>query len=175
MIAEPSFGAGSIMPPEEYLPQIRLLTRELGIVWIVDEVLTGFGRMGEWFGHQLYDVEPDIMTMAKDSAVSMAAVCANIEHMIENDLVDQSKKAGEYFGRKLRELEEKHKCIGQVAGSGMLWNVEIVKDKETGERFAPEDRYTTYSGDLSNYPEESMDKAIDALDYALTELDKYAK
>lgn len=180
MITEPSFGAATIHPPKEYLPQIRQMTRELDIVWICDEVLTGFGRMGYWFAHQAYDIKPDIMTMAKgivSSAlpaagivvnkeiadfmdewrwwtvgtfsahpISMAAVCANLEYMLEVNIPQMAKEAGEYFGSKLRELEEKHKCVGLVAGSGMLWQVEIVKNKKTKERFVPADRHTLYAG-----------------------------
>lgn len=186
MITEPSFGAGSFHPPKEYLPQIRQMCTDLDIVWICDEVLVGFGRMGKWFGHQLYDVKPDIMTMAKgiiSSAlpaggvvvnkeiaefmddwrwwtvgtfsahpIAMAAVCANLEYMIEVDLPAMAKKAGDYFGKKLRELEKKHKCVGEVTGAGMLWVVELVKNKKTKERFAPEDRHTHYAGDISMYP-----------------------
>ena len=238
MITEPSFGAGSFHPPIEYLPQIRKMCTDLDILWICDEVLVGFGRMGSWFGYQQYGVQPDIITMAKGIVSSalpcggvviskeiaefmddwrwwtvstfaahpivMAAVCANLEYMLENDLPGMAKKAGEYFGEKLRELEAKHKCVGSVTGSGMLWVVEIVKNKETKERFAPIDRHTMYNGDISMYPtkyilsktvekgvlmggftpntlrigsslnvsKEDMDKAIDALDYALTSLDE---
>ena len=238
MITEPIMGAATIHPPEEYLPQIRKMTKELDILWIADEVLTGFGRTGTWFAHQAHDITPDIMTMAKgivSSALpaaavavtkeiadfmdqwrwwtvatfaahplSLAAVCANLEYMIENNIPEMSRKAGEYFGSKLHELETKHPCVGLVKGGGMLWQVEMVKCKETKERFCAPDRWTRYCGDLTMDPnkfimakaiekgvliggftpntlrigmsltvsKEDMDKAIDALDYALTALDE---
>lgn len=84
IITEPACGAGTIMPPDEYLPQIYEMTRRLGILWIVDEVLMGFGRLGTWFGHQKYgkDLKPDIMTMAKgmtSSQIPAGAVLVNKE------------------------------------------------------------------------------------------------
>ena len=54
-----------IHPPKEYFPQIREMTQRLGVLWLDDEVMTGFGRLGEWFGYKVYDVTPDIMTVAK--------------------------------------------------------------------------------------------------------------
>jgi taurine--2-oxoglutarate transaminase len=239
MITEPACGAGTIVPPDEYLAQIAAMTRRLGILWIVDEVLMGFGRLGTWFGHQKYGehLKPDIMTIAKgltssqipaggvvlskeiaefmDSVrwnhvstfsghpIAMAAAQANLEYMMENDAPAMARKAGEYFGARLAELEEKHRTVGFVAGAGMFWQVELVKDKATREPFVAADRYTAFGGDTSGYPvriildkclergvllggfvpntlrigasltvsREDMDKAIDALDYALGYLD----
>ena len=67
IITEPACGAGTIVPPDEYLPQIHEMKNRLGILWIVDEVLMGFGRLGTWFGHQKYgkELKPDLMTIAK--------------------------------------------------------------------------------------------------------------
>ncbi len=239
IITEPACGAGTIVPPDEYLGQIHAMTRRLGILWIVDEVLMGFGRLGTWFGHQKYGAElkPDLMTIAKgitssqlpaggvvlskqiaafmDSVrwnhvstfsghpIALAAAQANIEYMIENDIPEMSRKAGEYFGAALAELEKKHKTVGFVAGAGMFWQVELVRDKATREPFVAADRYTAFGGDTSDYPtsivlgkclekgvllggfvpntlrigasltvsKADMDKAIDALDYALDHLD----
>ena len=52
------------------------LTRELGILWVVDEVICGFGRMGSWLGCQKYGVTPDIMTCGKGISSSAAPVAA---------------------------------------------------------------------------------------------------
>lgn len=66
VIAEPIFGVGMIHPPEEYLPQLRQLTRDYGILWIDDEVMTGFGRTGKWFAYQHSPgVTPDLMAIGK--------------------------------------------------------------------------------------------------------------
>ncbi|WP_080505332.1 aspartate aminotransferase family protein [Halorubrum aethiopicum] len=65
-IAEPMFGtAGNIPAPEGYFQRIREICDEHDILFIADEVITGFGRTGKPFGIQHYDVTPDIMTTAK--------------------------------------------------------------------------------------------------------------
>ena len=66
IIVEPVQGEGGVnIPDKDYLKQIEELCHENGIVFIVDEVQTGFGRCGTLFAHELFDVKPDIMTMAK--------------------------------------------------------------------------------------------------------------
>lgn len=236
MITEVTQGAGSVHPPAEYIPQIRKMTKELDILWIADEVLTGFGRTGEWFGYQHYGVEPDIITLAKGLSssaipagavvvnkdiadfmdnhrwetvstysshpIAMAAVCANLEYMMEENLVEKAKEAGEYMKGKLLDLKAKHPSIGQVAGFGVLWIVELVKDEKLTP-FIEMDRNVTHEGDPSKFPiniinekaiekgvliggfvpntlrigsslnvsKEDIDKAMDALDYALSHLD----
>lgn len=57
--------AGIFLPPPGYMAGVKELCREHGILLIIDEVMVGFGRVGEWFGHQLTGVTPDIVTFAK--------------------------------------------------------------------------------------------------------------
>lgn len=57
--------AGVLVPPPGYLPGVRALCDEFGIVLIMDEVMAGFGRSGEWFAFDAFDVVPDIITFAK--------------------------------------------------------------------------------------------------------------
>jgi len=65
-IGEPVQGAGGvIIPPDSYWPEIQRICREHDILLIADEVICGFGRTGNWFGSQTYDIKPDIMTIAK--------------------------------------------------------------------------------------------------------------
>lgn len=65
-IAEPVQGAGGvIVPPEDYFPRVREICNEYDVLFIADEVITGFGRTGDWFGLQRYGIEPDIMSFAK--------------------------------------------------------------------------------------------------------------
>ena len=69
IIVEPVQGEGGyIVPPPTFLPRLREITREHGILLIADEVQTGFGRTGELFAVQHWDVEPDILVMAKGIA-----------------------------------------------------------------------------------------------------------
>lgn len=66
LIVEPVVGAnGVIVPPKEYLPRVREICDAWGVLLICDEVMTGFGRTGEWFAVDHWDVVPDILTMAK--------------------------------------------------------------------------------------------------------------
>ena len=66
VMVEPIQGEGGINPAsEQYLEAIRRLCDENGALMILDEVQTGIGRTGKWFAYQHYDVEPDIITMAK--------------------------------------------------------------------------------------------------------------
>jgi len=69
IIIEPVIGEGGyIVPPPGFLPRLREITRQHGIMLIADEVQTGFGRTGEMFAVQHWDVEPDILVMAKGIA-----------------------------------------------------------------------------------------------------------
>lgn len=239
IITEPAMGAGTIMPPKEYLTQIYEMKERLGILWICDEVLMGFGRLGKWFGHQYFDqnIEPDLMTTAKGLSSSampigavvmgekiadyiagirlnhvstfsghplgVAAVAANLKYLMKNNVPEHCAEAGEYFRAELLALQEKHKTVGLVAGAGMFWQVELVKNKETKEPFIAADRFYEYQGcdalpvgiiggecakknviltgfcpntlrigGSCTISKESMDKAIDALDGALTVLDE---
>lgn len=66
IMVEPIQGEGGIrLPPEGFLPGLRKLADDHGLLLIFDEVQTGCGRTGEWFGYQHYGVTPDVMTLAK--------------------------------------------------------------------------------------------------------------
>jgi putrescine aminotransferase len=65
-IAEPVQGAGGvIIPPESYWPEIQRICDEYGILLVADEVITAFGRLGEWFGSTHFGIRPDLITFAK--------------------------------------------------------------------------------------------------------------
>jgi adenosylmethionine-8-amino-7-oxononanoate aminotransferase len=65
-IAEPIQGAGGvIIPPDDYFPRIRQICDQYGVLLIADDVITGFGRTGKWFGLEHWSIEPDIMQFAK--------------------------------------------------------------------------------------------------------------
>lgn len=65
-VAEPIQGAaGVIIPPETYWPEIDRICKARDILLVTDEVICGFGRLGEWFGHQYFGVEPDFAPIAK--------------------------------------------------------------------------------------------------------------
>ena len=236
VITEVSQGVGSYTHTFEYISQIRKLTKELGVLWINDEVATGFGRTGKWFGYQHYGVQPDIITIGKGISssalpaagvvvskeiaafmdkhrwetvsthsghpVAMAAVCANIEVMMEENLVEKARNAGEYIKTKFGLLQKKHQSIGSFEGSGVSWAVELVNPK-TKKPYVKIDRNFTHGMNVEQFPtqiifqkglekgvwiggvmpntmrfgtslnvsREDIDKAMDALDYALTYLE----
>jgi putrescine aminotransferase len=65
-IAEPVQGAGGvIVPPDDYFPAVREICDRYDVLFIADEVITGFGRTGEWFALNRYGVQPDILSFAK--------------------------------------------------------------------------------------------------------------
>jgi putrescine aminotransferase len=63
---EPVIGAGGVFaPPEGYLADARAICREAGVLFVADEVVTGFGRVGDWFASSRWGLEPDLITCAK--------------------------------------------------------------------------------------------------------------
>jgi taurine--2-oxoglutarate transaminase len=64
-----------------------------------------------------------------------AAALAVIEEYKKKNLVENAAKIGNILGRKLEELKEDHKSVGDVRGKGLFWGVELVKDRETKEPF----------------------------------------
>lgn len=73
ILLEPIQGEGGvILPPNDFLPKVRQLADDRGVLLILDEVQTGMGRTGKWFAHQHYGIEPDIMTLAKALAGGIA-------------------------------------------------------------------------------------------------------
>ncbi|MGL4438506.1 MAG: aminotransferase [Bosea sp. (in: a-proteobacteria)] len=97
-IAEPIMGAGgAILPPKGYFPAIQAVLDKYDVLMIADEVITGFGRTGEWFGSTAVGCKPDTLSCAKalTSAYFPLSAIFIPEHM--NDvLVDQSKKIGTF-------------------------------------------------------------------------------
>ena len=81
IITEPMFGAGGLPAHADYLPGIYELCQRYGVLWVDDEVLCGFGRLGEWFGYQVSPgIHPDIMATGKSingSSLPAGAVIAS--------------------------------------------------------------------------------------------------
>jgi 4-aminobutyrate aminotransferase len=84
MLIEPVLGEGGyVVPPANFLSGVQEVCREHGILLIVDEIQSGFGRTGEWFAFQHFGIEPDILLMAKGmaSGFPLSAVAARSELM----------------------------------------------------------------------------------------------
>ena len=98
IIVEPVIGEGGyIVPPPGFLPRLREITRQHGILLIADEVQTGFGRTGEMFAVRHWDVEPDILVMAKGiaSGMPLSGILARTEIM---DRLSPGTHGGTYGG-----------------------------------------------------------------------------
>jgi putrescine aminotransferase len=95
-IAEPIQGAGGvIVPPDTYWPEVQRICDEYGILLISDEVITGFGRLGEWFGADYFSTRPDFMPFAKgvtSGYLPLGGVM--VSDRVADVLID---KAGEFF------------------------------------------------------------------------------
>lgn len=168
IVVEPIQGEGGyIVPPDGFLPALRRLCDKYEILLIVDEVQTGMGRTGKWWGVNHWDVQPDIVCSAKGiaSGMPLGAIIARKEIMktwapgahastfggnpvscaagiatfdlLKNGLIDNAAAMGEYMLEALRAIQERHPSIGQVRGKGLMVGVEFVKDRET-HAYAPE-------------------------------------
>lgn len=168
IIVEPMQGtAGNVIPPPGFLPAVRAIAKDHGALFIADEMITGFGRTGKFWGVDHDGVVPDVMACGKGigggfplSAVvstdaltrakpfanpsgssssyggnplASAAGLAVLEIIVEENLVENSERVGAKMLAKLREMQEKHRIIGDVRGKGLLLGLELVKDRRTKE------------------------------------------
>jgi len=160
MIIEPVLGEGGyVVPPPEFLRNLRGLCERWGILLILDEVQSGMGRTGRWFASEHSGIVPDIMTVAKGIAsgmplsavvskreimsewppgahgttfggnpVSCAAAMATIEVIEEEGLLGNAMTVGNYAMEILSSIKERHSCIGDVRGLGLMIGIEFVRE-----------------------------------------------
>jgi len=123
MIIEPVQGEGGfIVPPPEFLPGLKTICESKGILFIADEVQSGFGRTGKMFAVENWGVEPDIMTTAKSIAAGMplSAVTGKAQYM---DAPDAGNIGGTYGGNPLA-------CVAGTA------TIKFIEDNQLCERAA---------------------------------------
>lgn len=94
--AEPVMGAGGvIVPPATYFDRIQPILRKYDVLFVVDEVICGFGRTGNMFGTQTFDLKPDIITVAKALSSGYMPISANlVSNALYEILLAQSDKLG---------------------------------------------------------------------------------
>jgi adenosylmethionine-8-amino-7-oxononanoate aminotransferase len=128
VIMEPVQNAGgAFLPPEGYWRGVRELCDRYGILLCADEVITGFGRLGAWFGSERYDIRPDLMTIAKGLSSSYASIGA----VVANDRVMEP------FMRDTRMYAHGITFGGHpVASAVALKNIEIMKRDQIVEHVA---------------------------------------
>lgn len=120
-VAEPIQGAGGvIVPPKGYFVHIQEICKKYDILFIADEVITGFGRTGKWFASQDMDLRPDMMTLAKgltSGYVPMSAV------MVGDRVFDSLKEKGGEFYHGFTYSGH------PVAAAVALANLQIIEDE----------------------------------------------
>jgi len=157
IVVEPIQGEGGyVVPPSDFLAKLREICERHGILLVVDEIQTGFGRTGKMFACEHWGVEPDILCVAKGIAsglplgamiarsdisswtpgthgstfggnpVACAAALATIE-LLENGLVQNAAEVGGYLKKRLSGLKAKHPVMSDVRGLGLMIGVELAK------------------------------------------------
>jgi diaminobutyrate-2-oxoglutarate transaminase len=157
MIVEPVQGEGGAVPaPDEWLREIRRVTRAHDVPLILDEIQTGLGRTGETYAFEHADVTPDVVTLSKSiggglplavvvydesldvwepgahagtfrgNQLAMAAGEATIDYVLENDLGAHAAAVGGRLRDRLESIAERFDVVADVRGRGLMLGVEFV-------------------------------------------------
>ncbi|MFJ9867925.1 diaminobutyrate--2-oxoglutarate transaminase family protein [Streptomyces sp. NPDC101165] len=166
MILEPVQGEGGVIPaPDDWLRRMRQITADRSVPLIADEIQTGVGRTGAFWGVGHSGVTPDVMVLSKaiggslplavvvyrddldvwqpgahagtfrGNQLAMAAGTATLAHVRENGLAERAAALGSRMLSQLRGLQTDFPCVGDVRGRGLMIGVELV-DPE-GEATGP--------------------------------------
>ena len=128
LIVEPITAGGGIIPPvDEYFPIVQEICKKYDVWLIMDEVVCGFGRTGKFWGHEHFDVDPDMITMAKGLASSYEPLSATVvkQHIYDlflNDPSDPEKRLN-FF----RDISTYGGCAGPMAAA--LESTRIIDDE----------------------------------------------
>lgn len=126
IVLEPiTAGGGVITPPEGYWDRVQEICRRYDLLLILDEVVCGVGRTGEWFGYQNYGIEPDIVTMAKGVASGYAAIsCTVTTEAVFEVFKDDAADPLSHF----RDISTFGGCTAGPAAA--LENMRIIEDED---------------------------------------------
>jgi len=156
IIVEPVLGEGGyVVPPPSFLPGLREICDEHGILLVADEVQSGFGRTGRFFAIEHFGVVPDVMTMAKGLASGFplsgvaasralmdrwlpgshggtyggnAVACAAAEatvRLLQGGLVDNAAQMGSVLMDSLDDIQGRYPVLGDVRGLGLMIGCEF--------------------------------------------------
>lgn len=172
-VGEPIQGAGGVkIPPANYWGEVQRICKKYDLLLMLDEVITGFGRTGNWFAAETMNIKPDTMTVAKaitsgyqplsavvvsdrvasvlvdkggefyhgytysGHPVACAVALKNLEIIEQEGLVERVRDdTGPYFAERLNSMIGDHPIVGEIRTLGLLAAIEIVKDRDTRERF----------------------------------------
>jgi len=157
-LVEPMQGEGGYYPAShDFIHALRSIADEHGILLIFDEVQSGFGRTGDWFTSQVYDVKPDILVMGKAianglplSAVGSSAKildawnpgshgttfggnpvsCAASAAVVDDlrAVVPDVNRLSTHAFERWNDLKQQHRTIGDVRGLGLMIGIDLVKE-----------------------------------------------
>lgn len=134
MFVEPVQGAGGVVvPPPGYLASLRELCRKHEILFVADEVITGFGRLGAWFASELWQLDPDLMTLAKGITSGYVPLGATL---VSDEVADVLQRGG-YLAHGFTYSGHPVACAAAVANLALIEReglVERVRD-DVGPRF----------------------------------------
>lgn len=162
VLVEPLVGSNGVLtPPDDYLPRLQEIAHDHGALLIVDEVQSGYGRTGELWASDHFDVVPDIMPQAKGIAngLPLGAFTARAEvadafesgdHLstfggnpvacaaalatieeLQDGIVDDTRDRGAWLSDRLADLEA-YDVVGETRGLGLMQGVELIDPAETG-------------------------------------------
>jgi acetylornithine/N-succinyldiaminopimelate aminotransferase len=200
VMLEPVQGEGGVIPATpEFMQALRALTKQRGLLLIVDEVQTGIGRTGQLFGYQLSDVEPDIMTLGKGigGGVPLAAMLCKEEiacfepgdqggtyngnplmtavgtavmnEVTRPGFLQSVRDTSEYLSAELLKLSDKHGFQGE-RGEGLLRALKLGKD--IGPQIVEAARDMNPVGLLLNSPRPDLLRFMPALNVSKEEIDQ---
>jgi putrescine aminotransferase len=119
MFVEPVQGAGGVIPPPAgYLTALRELCREHGILFVADEVITGFGRLGDWFASNMWELDPDLISLAKGLTSGYVPLGAS---MVSNEIADVLLHNG-YFAHGFTYTGHPTACAAALANLDIIEN-----------------------------------------------------
>jgi 4-aminobutyrate aminotransferase and related aminotransferases len=163
VFVEPIQGEGGyLVPPDDFLPRLRELTLKHGILLVADEVQSGMGRTGHLLAVEHWDVEPDIVCLAKGiaSGLPLGAFIARAEQMswppgshgstfggnplacaaglatldlLEGGLMENASKVGPQLQDGLREIAQSHPQVTDVRGLGLMVALELKTADQAGQ------------------------------------------
>ncbi len=174
IVVEPVQGEGGyLIPPANFLGELKLLAEKHGILLVLDEVQSGMGRTGKMWAAEHFGVTPDIFAAAKGIAsglplsamiaraeimnwppgahastfggnpVAVAAALATIQ-LLERELIANAARMGAHLMDRMRDWPHRFPHVGEVRGLGLMIGIEIVHDQRSKERAADlRDRLTT--------------------------------
>jgi len=157
-------GAGSILPPREWMLGLEAWCKDHDALLIIDEVQASFGRTGKLFGFEHHGIQPHLLCLGKgiSSSVPLSAVVgesrimdclepgtlssthggnplcaraglANIDVILEEKLPQNAASMGEILASGFQSMKNELEILGDVRGQGLVWGLEIVKDKTSKE------------------------------------------